>query len=197
MDCNIYLMMNKPCGYVCSAVSDRHKTVYSLLEPELQQLVQSPVRGKRLHTVGRLDCETSGLLLFTTDGNFSHSLTAPENKIEKKYIVKLHQKVISLHQKYYEDEFKKGIVLPAEKKWPVQKALPAEIHFSDESECIVTVTEGKFHLVRRMFKALGNEVTGLQRISFGKYILPLELAEGKYISLKNLKKKKSMLKSFK
>ena len=72
----IYIMMNKPAGYVCSAVSDSHHTVYELLPPDLQELVTKPTRGHRLHTVGRLDCDTSGLLLLTNDGFFSHSLTA-------------------------------------------------------------------------------------------------------------------------
>ena len=67
----IYLIMNKPCGYVCSAASDSHKTVYELLTPELQELVQGAKRGHRLHTIGRLDADTSGLLLLTTDGYFS------------------------------------------------------------------------------------------------------------------------------
>ena len=74
---NIYLIMNKPAGYVCSAVSDSHKTVYELLPQEMRELVSKPKRGHRLHTVGRLDCDTSGLLFLTTDGHFSHRLTSP------------------------------------------------------------------------------------------------------------------------
>ena len=179
-------MMNKPCGYVCSAVSDRHKTVYSLLPEELQVLVQSPVRGKRLHSVGRLDCDTSGLLLLTDDGHFSHELTCPQNKISKTYIAKLKQIVLPEHQVEYINEFKKGIILPAEKKSPVQKALPAGIEFLSESECKVIVTEGKFHQIRRMFKAMQNEVSELKRVSFGKYVLPSDLSEGSYINIKNI-----------
>ena len=72
----IYLVMNKPAGFVCSAVSDSHKTVYDLLSPELKELVSGAPRGSRLHTVGRLDCDTSGLLLLTNDGKFSHEITA-------------------------------------------------------------------------------------------------------------------------
>ena len=68
--------MNKPVGYVCSAASDSHKTVYELLSPELQELVRDAPRGSRLHTVGRLDCDTSGLLLLTNDGKFSNKITA-------------------------------------------------------------------------------------------------------------------------
>ena len=71
-----YLIMNKPCGYVCSAASDSHKTVYELLSIELQELVKGVPRGCRLHTVGRLDCDTSGLLLLTNDGKFSNRITS-------------------------------------------------------------------------------------------------------------------------
>ena len=71
-----YLIMNKPCGYVCAAASDSHKTVYELLTPELQAQVTEAPRGCRLHTVGRLDCDTSGLLLLTNDGKFSNRITA-------------------------------------------------------------------------------------------------------------------------
>ena len=85
----IYLMMNKPCGYVCSAVSDSHKTIYELLPQELQTLVQNAKRGHRLHTVGRLDCNTSGLILITNDGSFSNTLTRPQNNITKTYEVTL------------------------------------------------------------------------------------------------------------
>ena len=79
----IYLVINKPAGFVCSAVSDSHKTVYDLLSPELRELVSGAPRGSRLHTVGRLDCDTSGLLLLTNDGKFSHEITA--GRVTKTY----------------------------------------------------------------------------------------------------------------
>ena len=92
--------MNKPCGYVCSAVSDSHKTVYELLPPELNSLVQGAKRGSRLHTIGRLDADTSGLLLFTTDGYFSHRIAAnPE--ISKTYCATLVKPVEEKQQKKY------------------------------------------------------------------------------------------------
>lgn len=175
----IYLMMNKPAGYVCSAVSDSHKTVYSLLSLELQELLKAK-RGEKLHTVGRLDCETSGLLIFTTDGNFSNHLTRPESHVIKQYKVKIRDQVDLLQQMEYKKLFKKGVVLPAEKKFPEQNSGPAQIEFLSNSECIVTIGEGKFHQVKRMFLSVGNEVIGLQRIKIGSLDLPSDLKEGEY-----------------
>ena len=182
-DGKIYIMMNKPCGYVCSSVSDRHKPVYTLLSNDLQELVKNAPRGRRLHTVGRLDCDTSGLLLFTNDGLFSHNLTSPQNEISKTYIALLKSEVSPQLQSEYKNEFEKGIMLPPEKKAPLQNAMPAKIEFLAPDKCKVTVTEGKFHLIRRMFMALENEVVSLNRISFGCYTLPEDLPEGSYIEI--------------
>lgn len=185
--------MNKPCGYVCSAVSDSHKTVYQLLPPELQNLVQNAKRGERLHTVGRLDCETSGLLLITNDGDFSHKLTDPQNKIEKNYLVTLAHPVTKDDVARYVKEVATGVILPPEKKAPEEKSAPGKLEFTtgsvlDENctNCKITVTEGKFHEVRRIFRALGNEVINLKRIKLGNYELPLDLKEGSYIIINKI-----------
>lgn len=193
--------MNKPKGYVCSAVSDSHKTVYQLLPAELQDLVQNAKRGERLHTVGRLDCETSGLLLITNDGDFSHKLTDPQNKIEKTYLVTLAHPVTKDDAARYVKEVAAGVILPPEKKAPEEKSAPGKLEFTtgtglpvttgtvlDENcvNCKITVTEGKFHEVRRIFRALGNEVINLKRIKLGNYELPLELKEGSYIIINKI-----------
>lgn len=174
----IYIMMNKPSGYVCSAVSDSHKTVYELLPEHLQQLVTLPKRGEKLHTVGRLDCDTSGLLLFTTDGFFSHSLTSPEFNIKKTYLATLKQR----GNESYIKKACEGLILPAEKKAPEQKSQPAVLIPLDKDylKWQITVTEGKFHEVRRTFLALQNEVESLQRIRIGKMELPQDLHEGDF-----------------
>jgi len=170
--------MNKPAGYVCSAVSDSHHTVYELLPADLQQMVQNAKRGQRLHTVGRLDCETSGLLLFTNDGNFSHNLTDPENKIPKTYIATLQNP----GKPEYIAKAAEGLILPAEKKAPEQLSAPAQLSPADNefTKWQITVTEGKFHEVRRIFQALGNQVIELKRISMGNYALPENLSEGQF-----------------
>ncbi|WP_156003216.1 pseudouridine synthase [Treponema bryantii] len=211
--------MNKPCGYVCAAASDSHKTVYELLTPELQELVSEAPRGCRLHTVGRLDCDTSGLLLITNDGNFSNKITAgavvkpestvvecPTGRIEttvnlekvvppggfdtasgllnhrltKTYRAKLAAPVSVENQKEYINRAATGLILPPEKKYGEQKALPATIIFETASICKITVTEGKFHEVRRIFRALGNEVTELERLAIGKLELPPDLKAGQW-----------------
>ena len=111
----IYLVMNKPCGYVCSAVSDSHKTVYDLLTPELRALVQGAKRGHRLHSIGRLDADTSGLLLFTTDGQFSHRITSAI--FSKTYRATLATPVPADAQQTYITRAASGLTLPPEKKY--------------------------------------------------------------------------------
>lgn len=188
-----YLIMNKPTGYVCSAASDSHKTVYELLTPELQELVRGAPRGCRLHTVGRLDCETSGLLLITNDGKFSNRITAgpvvecPTGRIEttisKTYRTRLDSPVSPENQESYISRAAAGLTLPPEKKYGEQKALPATIIFENPAICKITVNEGKFHEVRRIFRALGNEVKDLERISIGSLQLPEELTPGQWRKL--------------
>ena len=205
--------MNKPCGYVCSAVSDSHKTVYDLLTPELRALVQGAKRGSRLHTIGRLDADTSGLLLFTTDGYFSHRITAstmvavPERsrkaettaariqsevggsfdklnhrnyRISKTYRATLETPVSDAAQTEYITRAAAGLTLPPEKKFGEQQAEPAALHFIKDDVCEITVHEGKFHEVRRIFRALGNEVKELKRIAIGRLNLPENLSEGQW-----------------
>lgn len=174
-----YLIMNKPCGYVCSAASDSHKTVYELLTPELQELVSEAPRGCRLHTVGRLDCDTSGLLLITNDGKFSNRITAG-HRITKTYRARLAAPVSVENQKEYTSRAATGLVLPPEKKYGEQKALPATIIFETASICQIIVNEGKFHEVRRIFRALGNEVSELERFAIGKLELPQDLKPGQW-----------------
>ena len=172
--------MNKPCGYVCSAVSDSHKTVYELLPPELQTFVKNAKRGERLHTVGRLDCNTSGLLLLTNDGDFSNRLTRPENHIPKTYEATLQTPVEPASQTRYIQQAKQGVMLPAEKKAPEQKSGGAQLEFLSPTLCRITITQGKFHQVRRLFQALGNHVTALERLAIGSLVLPPDLPQGKY-----------------
>lgn len=176
----IYLVMNKPSGYVCSAVSDSHKTVYSLLPLEYEELLFAK-RGERIHTVGRLDCDTSGLLIFTTDGEFSNLLTRPESHVSKTYLVTLRDSVSLEMQSEYIEKMKKGVMLPAEKKAPEQQSGPADVEFISHNKCVVSLNEGKFHQVKRMFLAVENEVTDLKRIKTGNLELSNNLAPGQYI----------------
>jgi len=180
----IYIVMNKPKGYVCSAVSDSHKTVYEILPEKLQFLVQNAKRGERLHTVGRLDCETSGLLIITTDGQLSNYLTRAENKIKKTYEAKLSKSISIQEKQIYSDKALEGVMLPAEKKAPEEMSLPSKIQWvenDEESIALITVVEGKFHEVRRIFQALGNEVLELKRTAIQNLKLSeLDLKDGQF-----------------
>lgn len=173
----IYLVMNKPSGYVCSTVSDRSKTVYELLENFKNE---NQKEFSKLHTIGRLDKDTEGLLLFTTDGNFSDYITRKENQIEKTYYVELEKKVFKDEQLLYKEKFEKGIFIPEEKKAKSFTTLPAKIIWLSENSCNLTIQEGKFHQVRRMFLAMNNFVTYLKRISIGKLFLDKTLSKGEY-----------------
>ena len=172
-----YLIMNKPTGYVCAAASDSHKIVYELLPPELQNLVSDVPRGSRLHTVGRLDCDTSGLLLITNDGIFSNKIAAEKN-VQKTYRATLATPVSPEQQNTYISRAAAGLILPPEKKYGEQSVLPATLSFNTPYSCDITVQEGKFHEVRRIFRALGNEVTELVRIAIGSLELPQDLNPG-------------------
>ncbi len=177
--------MNKAGGTVCSTVSDRRKTVYSDFPSELLSSA-----GTSLHTVGRLDADTEGLLIFTNDGKLSNFLTRPENKIRKVYFVRLLRKLSPAEQDSYKTEAEKGVSLPPEKKFGVQQGGSAQIEwicgdgdsgFSDS--CKISVTEGKFHEVKRIFRALGNEVVYLKRIEFATICLDENLAPGAFRAL--------------
>ena len=175
---DVYIIMNKPKGYVCSAASDSHKTVYELLPPKFQDLVKNAKRGHRLHTIGRLDADTTGLLLLTTDGKCSHNIAA--EGLPKTYRATLLNEVTPDQQAQYQTRASRGLTIPSEKKAPEQKAAPAKLIFTSPNTCEITVTEGKFHEVRRIFRALGNEVTELERIAIGKLSLPPDLSPGEY-----------------
>ena len=174
---HIYLVMNKPSGYVCSTVSDRSKTVYELLENFKNE---NQKKFSKLHTIGRLDKDTEGLLLFTTDGNFSNHIKRKENQIEKTYYVELEKKLSKDEQLLYKEKFEKGIFLPEEKKAKSFTTLPAKIIWLSENSCNLTIQEGKFHQVRRMFFTMNNFVTYLKRISIGKLFLDKTLSKGEY-----------------
>ena len=174
---HFYLMMNKPAGFVCSSVSDRSKVVYELLEKFKNE---NQKEFEKLHTVGRLDKDTEGLLLFTTNGNFSDFITRKENQIEKTYFVELEKKVFKAEQLLYKEIFEKGIFIPEEKKAKSFTTLPAKIIWLSENSCNLTIQEGKFHQVRRMFFAMNNFVTYLKRISIGKLNLDESLTKGEY-----------------
>ena len=181
----IYLMMNKPAGvisatclygpskyfFIISATFDnKDETVIDLLEVEHQVFEPFPV--------GRLDKDTVGLLLLTNDGDLNHRLISPKWKVDKVYFAKIDQKVTE------EDieKFKHGITL--DDGYRCKEAILEIQKASEEgSEIVLTIQEGKFHQVKRMFEAVGKKVTYLKRIEFGTLPLDEDLEEGEYREL--------------
>lgn len=145
----MYLLLNKPEGYVCAAEDGRYPTVFELLPPEYSNL--------KLSTVGRLDMNTTGVLLITNDGALSHALLSPKRKVEKVYRAVLKFPVSESDAESFAD----GLTLDGN-----EKALPARLSITGEREAEVTVCEGKFHQIKRMFLAVHNQVRQLERISF-------------------------------
>ena len=117
-------------------------------------------------------------MILTTDGDFSHKLMVPENHISKVYETILSEAVSSVNQRIYIEEFAKGVMLSPDKKFPQQQSRTAKLVWLSEKKAQLTVTEGKFHEVRRMFAAMKNQVVELHRISISSLNLPENLNPG-------------------
>lgn len=160
-----YYMLNKPAGYVSATEDEIHKTVLDILEVP---------QKKDFFPVGRLDIDTEGLLLITNDGALAHKLLSPKKHVKKTYFAKIRGRVDDTDV----TRMKAGLDI-GEKK----PTLPAELVIltSDEiSEICLTITEGKFHQVKRMFEAVGKEVLYLKRLSMGTLSLDDTLKPGQY-----------------
>ena len=167
----IYLLMNKPAGVISATYDKRDETVIDLLEPDHQVFEPFPV--------GRLDKDTVGLLFLTNDGELNHRLISPKHHVDKVYFAKIDKEV-------NEDDiekFKNGITLDDGYKCKEAKLEILNILDDGTSEVNITIQEGKFHQVKRMFEAVGKSVIYLQRIIFGGIELDLDLEEGEYREL--------------
>ncbi|MGH1422666.1 MAG: pseudouridine synthase [Hyphomonas sp.] len=151
------LMLHKPTGYTCSR-ADQGQLVYELLPPRF--LARKPA----LSSIGRLDADTSGLLLFTDDGPLLHRLISPKSNLPKTYDATLARPL----EGHEADLFDSGeLVLRGETK-PI---LPAKLEVTGDRSARLTLTEGRYHQVRRMFAAAGNHVETLHRSQFGPLTL--------------------------
>jgi 16S rRNA pseudouridine516 synthase len=162
----LVIVMNKPDGYTCST-EDPGETIYDLLPPRFSK------RKPGLNPVGRLDKDTTGLLLMTDDGKFLHQVIHPKSNCLKVYHVLLARPLRGDECKV----FGSGELLLESETKPL---LPAGFEALSEKEALVTLHEGRYHQVRRMFAAVGNHVVSLKRISIGGLKLPEELAEGEW-----------------
>lgn len=161
-----YYMMNKPAGVLTATEDRRQKTVLDLLPEELQRMGLFPV--------GRLDRDTRGLLLLTDDGDFAHRVISPKFAVEKLYDAC----VEGTPDEFDAEAFAEGLVLG-----DGTKCRPARLEILGEGRCLVTVTEGKYHQVKRMLASRGKPVTALKRLSVGALHLPETLPEGAFVEL--------------
>ncbi|KXG78969.1 pseudouridine synthase [Thermotalea metallivorans] len=165
----VYIMMNKPQGVISASFDPQVETVVDL--------VDASYRVFDLFPVGRLDKDTEGLLILTNDGKFAHEILSPKKHVPKTYFAMIQGKVTE------EDviRFQEGVVLD-----DGYKTLPAELNIlksEDVSEIELTIYEGKFHQVKRMFEAMGKKVIYLKRIAMGDLKLDETLALGEYREL--------------
>ncbi len=164
----VYYILHKPAGYV-SAVKDN-------LYPTVLSLIDNP-QGFQLFPVGRLDLDTEGLLLITNDGTLAHELLSPKKHVEKTYYARIDGKITEEDQRH----FAEGLDIGDEKD-----TLPAKLEIlksGEKSEITVTITEGRYHQVKRMFEAVGKKVTYLKRIQMGRLKLEETLGPGTYRAL--------------
>lgn len=167
----VYYMLNKPAGYVSSTEKHDRPSVLSLLKDEAGQSVP----GKGLFPAGRLDKDTEGLLLITNDGALAHDLLSPRKHVEKTYFARVKGPMTEA----VAEAFDRGLDI-GEKR----PTLPAKLIIvesgAEVSQVTVTIREGKFHQIKRMFEKVGSEVLYLKRISFGSLTLDETLAPGTF-----------------
>ena len=163
---NTYLMLHKPGGVLSATEDGRQETVLDLLTPEL--------RRQGLFPVGRLDKDTTGLLILTNDGDLAHRVISPKSEVEKLYLAR----VDGILTPEDAAAFERGIILA-----DGTQCLPARLDILAPDECRVAVMEGKYHQVRRMLAACGKPVITLKRLSIGALSLDSGMAEGDFREL--------------
>ncbi|MBR1404209.1 MAG: rRNA pseudouridine synthase [Treponema sp.] len=207
---DVYIMMNKCADVVCANKDGEHRTVFDLLDDSLRH----KFLGGELHCMGRLDIDTEGLLILTTDGKLTHRLLSPKTHAPKTYAVGLRDSLTEEEKQKYTEKFTNGFYIAPEGNEAGFDAQPSEIKFEVRSEgeslppgvqaalsptppspkgqsplkspkidCLLTIYEGKFHQVKRMFAQLGNEVIYLKRVKMGELELDPTIPLGGYREL--------------
>ena len=182
----VYIMMNKPAGVISATEDNHHKTVIDLLNNEY--------RTYDIFPVGRLDIDTEGLLLLTNDGVLSHNLLSPKKHVDKKYYVeianslsdddiKMLENGIKLEENFVTKKAKVEIICNGSEKESKNSDFDENKNNKNENLVYITISEGKFHQVKRMFKAVNNEVLYLKRVKIGNLSLDEKLKLGEYREL--------------
>lgn len=198
---DLYVMLNKCKDVVCANKDGEHKTVFDLLDDSLRH----KFLGGDLHCMGRLDIDTEGLLILTTDGTLTHKLLAPKTHVQKVYAIKLRDSLTEEEKNLYSEKFSKGFWIDRDQNEDGFDCQPSEIFWRKENfdssmavnaqntkipdslwkdcHCLLTIFEGKFHQVKRMFHQMGNEVVYLKRVAMGNLVLDGNLDLGEYKEL--------------
>jgi 16S rRNA pseudouridine516 synthase len=160
-----YILMHKPAGTICSNIDEAYPTLFNYLEVD---------KISELHIAGRLDADTTGLVLITDDGRWSFNITTPTKACRKVYRVTLSNDIAS----DVASKFAQGIALQGEQGL----TQPATLEVISAKEVLLTLTEGKFHQVKRMFAAVGNRVVALHRQQIGDIILDVDVKQWRYLT---------------
>lgn len=163
----LYFMVNKPENCVCANDDPNYPIIFTYLD--------DAYGARSCHCVGRLDLDTTGLILITNDGQWSHRITSPKHHLGKTYLVTLQEKITDEAIKLLSE----GILLNGE----VKPTTPAKVEIISDNEIALTIFEGKYHQVKRMIAAVGNEVIALHRMSIGTLKLDPTLEPGMYREL--------------
>tara|TARA_R110001592_G_scaffold130225_3_gene343359 strand:+ start:16402 stop:17088 length:687 start_codon:yes stop_codon:yes gene_type:complete len=160
-----YLLMHKPANTLCSNIDENYPSIFNYIDID---------NKSELHIVGRLDADTTGLVLITDDGNWTFKIIKPEAQCDKVYRVQLRDEIT----KEAIEKLQQGVLLQGADK----ATLPAKIQRQDSKEVLLTITEGRFHQVKRMFRAVGNRVRNLHREKIGQVALDVELGQWRYLN---------------
>ena len=158
-----YIILNKPQGYLSATEDNYDKTIMELIDSKRKDLVP----------VGRLDKDSEGLILITNDGQLNHKLLDPKNHVDKKYYVEVDTKLVDNAEDLFKEPMDLGDFITK----------PAKFEKIDDYHAYLTISEGKFHQVKRMFSKIGSEVIYLKRISFKNLVLgDLKIGEYRYLT---------------
>jgi 16S rRNA pseudouridine516 synthase len=161
-----YILMHKPLDTICSNIDEVYPSLFNYIDVE---------KAEDLHIAGRLDADTTGLVLITDDGRWSFNIITPNKQCEKTYRVGLRSPIAEDAA----EKFKQGVQLQGEK----QLTLPAKLDVVTSNEVLLTLTEGKYHQVKRMFSAIGNRVVTLHREQIGNIKLDVEVGKWRFLTL--------------
>ena len=164
-----YLVIHKPANTICSNIDEAYPSLFSALDIE---------RRDELHVAGRLDADTTGLVLATDDGRWSFDIIRPQKHCKKVYRVGLSQAIEETQIIELTTQFAAGLQLQGEEVL----TRPAQLNILSPNEVLLTITEGKFHQVKRMFASIGKRVVSLHREKIGEVSLDVELGAWRYLT---------------